>query len=241
MFDFLSLEPEIMSPLQIGFAVFTSFLSGILASLTPCIYPMIPITVSVIMGTRKDPSRVGGKDVFYRSLSYVLGMALVYALLGVLSGLTGRVFGAFIQNSHGLIILGGILSFSALNVLDVISIDFRFFSRRFYQTSSSSSSCFILGLSSGFIAAPCTTPFLASILAYIAHNQSLGVGFALMFSFSLGLGTLLLVVSFLTGLGVQRLPPSGRWMRFLKIVSGLILLAFADYFIYRAGLLGDSL
>jgi thiol:disulfide interchange protein DsbD len=98
-------------------------------------------------------------------------------------------------------------------------------------------SAFVLGASSGFIAAPCTTPVLTSILAYIAKTQSVGLGFGLMLSFSLGLGTLLLVIAAFTG-ALQVLPKSGQWMKTIKIVSGLILLAFAEYLIFRSGCLG---
>ena len=96
---------------------------------------------------------------------------------------------------------------------------------------------FFLGASSGFIAAPCTTPVLTGILAYIAKTQSIGVGFLLMTSFSLGLGTLLIGISAFTG-ALQILPKSGEWMKTIKVGSGLILLAFAEYLIYRAGIAG---
>jgi thiol:disulfide interchange protein DsbD len=96
---------------------------------------------------------------------------------------------------------------------------------------------FTLGASSGFIAAPCTTPILTSILAYIAKTQSVGLGLALMLSFACGLGTLLLLIAAFTGF-LQLLPRSGNWMKTMKTLSGLILLAFGEYLIYRAGGLG---
>jgi thiol:disulfide interchange protein DsbD len=96
---------------------------------------------------------------------------------------------------------------------------------------------FALGASSGMIAAPCTTPVLTSILAYIANTQSVGLGFLLMLFFSLGLGTLLLVIAAFAG-AIQLLPKSGMWMKTVKTASGLILLAFAEYLIYRAGNFG---
>jgi thiol:disulfide interchange protein len=96
---------------------------------------------------------------------------------------------------------------------------------------------FLLGASSGFIAAPCTTPVLTSILAFIAKTQSVSLGFALMFSFSLGLGTLLLVIATFAG-ALQLLPKSGQWMKKIKTGSGLLLLVFAEYLIYRAGSFG---
>jgi thiol:disulfide interchange protein len=96
---------------------------------------------------------------------------------------------------------------------------------------------FALGASSGFIAAPCTTPVLSSILAYIAKTQSVGLGLSLMLAFSCGLGTLLILIALFAG-ALQILPKSGSWMKTIKILSGLILLGFADYLIYTAGSLG---
>ena len=96
---------------------------------------------------------------------------------------------------------------------------------------------FTLGASSGFIAAPCTTPVLTSILAYIAKTQSISLGLGLMFFFSLGLGTLLLIIAGFAG-AITVLPRSGQWMKTIKTLSGLMLLVFAQYLIYRAGTLG---
>ena len=94
-----------------------------------------------------------------------------------------------------------------------------------------------LGASSGFIAAPCTTPVLTSILAFIAKTQSVGLGLALMVAFSLGLGTLLMIIAGFTG-ALQLMPRSGHWMKRIKTLSGIILLGFAEYLIYRGGAMG---
>jgi cytochrome c-type biogenesis protein len=93
---------------------------------------------------------------------------------------------------------------------------------------------FILGASSGFIAAPCTTPALTAILAYIAQTQSVGLGMALMLAFSAGLGTLLMLIAAFAG-ALKHLPRSGMWMQRVKVASGVLLLAFGEYLIYRAG------
>ena len=103
-----------------------------------------------------------------------------------------------------------------------------------HQSEATLIGAFTLGASSGFIAAPCTTPVLTGILAYIAKTQSIGLGFSLMASFSLGLGTLLLVIATFAG-AVQILPKSGHWMKAVKVLSGILLLGFAEYLIYTAG------
>jgi thiol:disulfide interchange protein DsbD len=98
---------------------------------------------------------------------------------------------------------------------------------------------FGLGASSGFIAAPCTTPVLTAILAFIAETKSVGLGMGLMIAFSIGLGTLLLVIAVFAG-AVQILPRSGKWMNAVKVLSGLLLLGFAGTLIYKAGALGGA-
>ena len=229
-----------------------AYLGGVFSSLTPCVYPMIPITVGVMGGLH--PTR-NWREVSVKGISYVAGMTVIYSFLGVIAGLSGKVFGSFTHHSGWYITLGIVLNFAALVMLDVIPFNpalwweemkLKFSSRNKPKPIHSDPhlkkeltwfGAFFLGASSGFIAAPCTTPVLTGILAYIAKTQSVGLGFLLMASFSLGLGTLLIVVAFFTG-AIQILPRSGYWMKLVKTGSGLILLAFAEYLIYRAGSFG---
>ncbi len=237
-------------------AILVTYFGGVLSSLTPCVYPMIPITVSVVGGI--GSKKRSWQEISIRGSAYVAGMTIIYSFLGVLAGLSGKVFGSFTNTSGWYLGLGMIMSMAALMMLDVVPFDpmvwwdqiKRKFSHKFGHKRHYSSShhalvqkeitvigAFVLGASSGFIAAPCTTPVLTSILAFIAKTQSVGLGFALMFSFSLGLGTLLLLIAAFAG-AVQILPRSGQWMKSVKTMSGLILLAFAEYLIYRAGTFG---
>jgi thiol:disulfide interchange protein DsbD len=238
-------------------AVFIAYLGGILSSLTPCVYPMIPITVSVVGGIQSGQRRPSWHEILVRGAAYVLGMAVIYSILGVVAGLTGKVFGTFTNTSGWYLGLGLVMTLAALIMLDVIPFDpavwldqlkRRIAHKRGHATPAQVHhvqaemnlvGAFTLGASSGFIAAPCTTPVLTSILAYIAKTQSVVVGMALMVSFSLGLGTLLLIIAAFAG-ALQILPRSGAWMKAIKFASGLILLAFAEYLIYRSGNLGGS-
>lgn len=252
---------------QMLMAVGIAYFGGILSSLTPCVYPMIPITVSVVGGmplTRHPghthPAHSHKKpwsEILLRGLSYIFGMTVIYSFLGVAAGLSGKVFGTFTNTSGWYLTLGLIMSIAALMMLDVIPFDpavwWDQFKRKVLKQKSPGGTsfshdhgkemtligAFSLGASSGFIAAPCTTPVLTAILAYIAKTQSIGFGLALMIAFSLGLGTLLLLVATFAG-ALQVLPKSGKWLKAVKILSGLILLAFADYLLYRAGSLGGS-
>ncbi len=234
-------------------ALALAYFGGILSSLTPCIYPMIPITIGVV-GGMADPQRNPRiwRHTLFRSAVYVLGMTLVYSFLGVLAGATGRVFGSLTQSAGWYATLGVIVIGSALIMMDIIPFDpqawWNRFSHRFlgerahrHPTHASSAhsemtalGALVLGATSGFIAAPCTTPVLASILAYIANTRSIGLGFLLMAFFSAGLGTLLIVIGLFAG-RAQALPRSGIWMVRIKKLSGLILLAYGVYLVFQAG------
>jgi cytochrome c-type biogenesis protein len=247
----LSTDSGHIGILQILGAAGLAYFGGVLASLTPCVYPMIPITIGVIGGmNRKKGQRRAWPEILMRGGAYIFGMAVVYSFLGVLAGLTGKVFGAFTNTAGWYIGLGLVMNYAALIMLDVLPFDpvswWQQFKWKFGLNSArpaeifaereemSLLGAFLLGASSGFIAAPCTTPVLTSILTYIAKTQSIGLGMVLMFSFALGLGTLLMVLALFTG-ALQILPRSGNWMKRIKIASGLILLGFAEYLIYRAG------
>lgn len=229
-------------------AVGVAYLGGILASLTPCVYPMIPITVSVVGGGE----RRSWHEIWLRGFSYVGGMAVTYSFLGVLAGLTGKVFGTMTNTPGWYLALSLIMTLASLIMLDLIPFDplswWEGLKRRYgrqerssvhiaHKTESTLLGAFVLGASSGFIAAPCTTPVLTAILAYIAKTQSVGLGLSLMLAFSLGLGTLLLLVAGFTG-ALKNLPRSGSWLKTMKLASGLLLLAFGQYLMYRAGVLG---
>lgn len=253
LIELTTLKSGDISLTQGFFALCAAYFGGILASLTPCVYPMIPITVSVVTGL--GPTRKSWREVILRGTAYVSGMTLVYSFLGVIAGVSGRVFGSFTNTQGWYLSLGIIMSLASLIMLEVIPFDpiiwWDSFKRVVLRKSTHHTpsetalqkkemtllgAC-LLGASSGFIAAPCTTPILTSILAYIAKTQSVGLGFLLMASFSMGLGTLLLLICGFSG-ALQILPRSGQWMKTIKIGGGLILLAFAEYLIYRAGQIG---
>ena len=111
------------------FSVALAYAGGILSSLTPCIYPMIPITVGVVGGARGKHEHtkqgVFNRNVLVRGFAYVMGMAIIYAFLGVLAGITGQVFGAFTNTARWYIILGVVMTFASLMMIDVIPFFFR--------------------------------------------------------------------------------------------------------------------
>ena len=195
-----------------------AYVGGILSSLTPCIYPMIPITIGVVGGIQTHHEERNKRGVLARGLAYVLGMAIVYSFLGVLAGITGQVFGSFTNTAGWYIGLGVVMTLSALMMMDILPLDPQALLERLKRsmglTSNHSSNtekeatmvgAFILGASSGFIAAPCTTPVLTAILAYIAQTKSVVLGLGLMLFFALGLGTILIAIAAFAGT-FQKLP-----------------------------------
>lgn len=241
---------NLLSSGSIGGAILAlalAYFGGILSSLTPCIYPMIPITVGVVGGLQHNAEERNTRAILMRGLAYVLGMALVYSFLGVLAGITGQVFGSFTNTSGWYLILGGIMTFAALMMMDILPIDPQVILERVKRKMGLSSAskldtdkeatilgAFVLGASSGFIAAPCTTPVLTAILGYIAQTKSVVLGLGLMLFFAFGLGTILILIATFAGT-LQKLPRAGQWMNKVKIGSGILILLFAEYLIFKAG------
>ena len=148
-------------------SVFIAFLGGILASLTPCIYPMIPITAGVIGHANIGGSRWRG---FGLSLTYVIGMALTYAALGVFAAATGRFFGTINSSPWTFVVVGNIILLFGLGMLDVIQIPT--YAGRLGAQRLGLGGIFLAGISSALVAGPCTTPVLGTLLAYTAHTRA---------------------------------------------------------------------
>ncbi|NQS72359.1 MAG: cytochrome C biogenesis protein [Desulfobulbaceae bacterium] len=213
------------------FALALAYLGGLLASLTPCIYPMIPITAGII-----GHANVGGSRprALFLSSVYVLGMALTYASLGFFAGATGRFFGEISTSPWTFLVVGNIILLFALWMLDVFQLPTA--SAAAFAQRSGIFGIFVAGISAALVAGPCTTPVLGALLAYTASAQNMVLGALLFFFFSLGLGTLLLVVGAFSGF-LAALPRSGDWMVWMKKALGVLMLFTAQYCIFKAGTL----
>jgi len=228
METFLSqIDTSLQSSLLLSLLV--AYFGGVLASLTPCVYPMIPITAGVI-----GHANIGGTKLrgFLLSLIYVLGMALTYAGLGVFAAATGRFFGAVSTSPWTLLLVGNIILLLGLGMLDVFqmpTIAGRFANRRLGLAG-----IFLAGITSALVAGPCTTPVLGTLLAYTASSRSLALGGLLLFVFSLGMGALLLGVGTFSSF-LAALPRSGAWMGKIKKGMGFMMLGLAQYFLIKAG------
>ncbi len=204
------------------------FLGGLLTALTPCVYPLIPITVG-LFGARKSESR--SKTVLLTT-AYVVGMGLVFSILGVIAAKTGQAFGSLLGDPRvaiGLAILLVLLASSMFGAFE-LSLPPSLMQKLNSVGGAGVLGAFLMGSVSGFIAAPCTGPVLAALLAYVANTQSTVLGGSLLFLYALGIG----VPFFLIGVFALRLPKSGVWMEWVKSVLGIALIALAASYLKDA-------
>jgi thiol:disulfide interchange protein DsbD len=209
------------------------FWAGVLTSLTPCVYPMIPVTVTYIGGAAAGRRR----RAITLSSVYVLGMTLVYSALGVVTALLGKTFGRFTYNPWVYGAVGALIVLFGVFMLDILTIPVpRFFSG--VQTAGARKGghggALLMGTAAGFVAAPCTAPVLGLLLVYVARTRDVLWGGTLLFVFAIGLSTLLLVVGIGSGL-LANLPRSGPWMKWIKVAFGVGMLLVGGWFLVRAG------
>ena len=215
-------------------AIVTLFGAGVLTSLTPCIYPMIPISASILAGTAgQAPTR---RRVVGLTLTYVAGLALFYALLGMLAGLGGQLFGVVAANPWVRLAVGAILLVFGLVMLDVIPVAMPM---RLVQWAGGLGggtypAVFLLGATSGIVAAPCGAPAFGVVLTWVASTRSAVLGFIYLFVFSLGMSALLVAVGVSSGT-LARLPRSGGWMVWIKKGAGVVMLVMGLYYFMKIG------
>ncbi|MBU1862285.1 MAG: sulfite exporter TauE/SafE family protein [Candidatus Omnitrophica bacterium] len=216
-------------------ALIIIYIGGVLTSFTPCVFPIIPITIGVL-GTRNASSKIHALLI---SLVYVFGMAVVYASLGMIAAQTGKLFGSVSVHPVTNIIVGNVCIIFALSMLDVITIPLPSFltSRRIASGNTKSIiSVFIMGALSGTVIAPCTAPILGTVLAFVSSTQSVLYGALLLFVFAFGLGTLLIIIGTFSGILIS-LQKGGKWMVLIKKILGVCMIFIAEYFFVRAGMM----
>jgi cytochrome c-type biogenesis protein len=217
------------------------FAGGVLTSLTPCIYPMIPITAAVVGGgaTGSDevlPTR-RRTAALSRTMAYVGGLSLAYATLGLIAGMTGTLFGGVSTNPWLMIAMANLLLVFSLTMLDVfhVSVPQRWMSRASRAGSRGGLlGTFAMGGASGLVAAPCGAPVMAALLTWVSATKSATLGFTYLFVFSLGMCALLVVVGLAAG-GAVRLPRAGAWMLNVKKLFALLMIGAAQYYLLQAG------
>ena len=215
------------------------FIAGVLTSLAPCIYPMIPITAAIVGGsTVGDVPRPRSRTVIL-TFTYVIGLALAYASLGLFAGLTGTLFGSVSTNPWLYFAMANLLIIAALAMLDVIPVRVPAWLLTRAAAAGEGGSVygvFVMGAASGLIAAPCSAPVMAAVLTWVTATKSGVLGFIYLFVFSLGMCTILVLVGLFSGT-VARLPRAGAWMLWVKRIFALIMLGVAEYYLVQMGLL----
>lgn len=204
---------------------------GILLSFTPCVLPMIPIIVNMIVG----PRAISSRKAFLLSSSYVLGMAICYAIVGIIAGMLGATLQAWLQQPAILVTLSILLVILALAQFDLIHISLPHFNTRLHhwgqkQIQGSVVGTFILGALAALIVSPCITPPLIGVLTYISQHGNPFIGGITLFTLGLGMGVPLIVVALLSSI---ILPKSGAWMNVIKSIAGLALLGLAIWLLQR--------
>lgn len=204
------------------------FLGGLALNLTPCVYPLIPITISYFGGQAKGDNV---KNTFVLAIFYVLGMSVTYSVLGTVAALSGQLFGAALQNPL-------VLGFIALILVVLATSMFGAFEIRVPQSLASVGGksrqgiigSLFMGLTVGIIAAPCIGPFVLSLLIFVGDIGNPFMGFLMFFTLSLGLGLPFLLLGTFSGL-INKLPRSGAWMVWVRYIFGFVLIGVAIYFL----------
>lgn len=201
------------------------FAGGMALNLTPCVYPLIPVTISYF-GGRSDRRQLIG-----HGLCYILGLSITNSILGVFAALTGTLMGALLQNPL-------VLSFVAVILIILATSLFGFWELRvpsgLMQAASRTYAGYFgtlfMGLTMGVVAAPCIGPFVLGLLTWVASMGSPWLGFIVFFTLSLGLGLPLFFLAVFSG-NLSRLPSSGEWMLWVRELMGWVLVGMAVYFI----------
>ncbi|MEM7138933.1 MAG: cytochrome c biogenesis protein CcdA [Myxococcota bacterium] len=201
------------------------FVAGLATSLTPCVYPMIAITVSVF-GARQTESRASAAML---SSAFVLGIAALFTPLGVLSALTGSAFGSALASPWVVGALAALFTVMALSMFGLFDLALpSSLQNRLAQAGGFGvRGAFVLGFVNGLIAAPCTGPVLAVLLTWVATTGHVGFGALSLFIYAIGIGVLFWFV----GTFAITLPKSGRWVEWTKSVFGIAMLALAFYYL----------
>ena len=209
------------------------FVLGLALNLTPCVYPLIPLTLAYFS------SQTEGKASrrFGLATSYVLGLAAMYSALGVFSALSGQLFGAWLQLPAVLIFFAILMLVLSASMFGAFEIRVPHFISDRAGARSGYAGAAMMGLLAGIVAAPCVGPFIISLIALVGQKGSIGFGFLLFFVLAMGLGFPYLILGVFSS-SIRSIPRSGAWMVQIKQALGFVLIAMAFYFLRP--LIGDA-
>ncbi len=206
------------------------FAGGLALNLTPCVYPMIPITVS-FFGGRADREKTSQIRLIAHGLCYLMGLAVTNSTLGVIAALTGGLMGGMLQNPIVLAAVAGVLVIFATSLFGLWELRLPgALTRMAGKSYSGYFGSLFMGLTLGVVAAPCIGPFVLGLLTWVAGMGNPWLGFLVFFTLSIGLGLPLFVLAIFSG-QLQRLPRAGGWMNWVRMLMGWVLVGMAVYFI----------
>lgn len=221
----------------VALAIF--FLCGVLASLTPCVYPMIPIVVTYMGGAETAAAAQAGQEgrrrrVVLRALAYIVGLSVVYTGLGLTAILLAKPFGSLTQTFWGYAVVGLVLVIFGLSLLGLYEIRVPAFIMNRMGTGPREGylGAVLMGATSAIVAAPCAAPIVFPLAAIVSREGRVVFGTVAMFFFSLGLGALFLLLGIFSGMAAS-MPRPGGWMVRLKQAVGLLMVLIAVYFFYQ--------
>ena len=224
---------------SLAVAVLIAFSVGLGLAFTPCVYPMIPVTMAVIGATTTD-RKLGA---LLRSMVYVFGISVTYAVLGLIAASAGEAFGTLLQSPILYIGLAVVFLVLAAAMFDLFTIQMPASWMARLQGKVRGRwgliGIFVLGLLSGVAVTPCVAPVVSGAMAYVFKSRNLLAGFLILFAIAWGMGTPLVVLGTFSGL-LKALPKSGKWQQTVKYVFGALLVAAAGYFVLKSGVLPGS-
>jgi thiol:disulfide interchange protein DsbD len=203
------------------------FLGGLALNLTPCVYPLIPITIGYFGGQSEGKT----SRLFLLGILYMLGMALTYSVIGVVTSLSGALFGTLLQNMYVIIGIAALFVILALSQFGVY--EFNLPSSWMAAAGGAQGGlfgAFFMGLTMGIVAAPCIGPFVLGLVTFVAAKGDPFQGFLMFFVLAIGLGLPYLILALFSG-KIKNLPRSGEWMEGVKHLFGFIMLGMALYFL----------
>ncbi|MCU0332190.1 MAG: thioredoxin fold domain-containing protein [Ignavibacteriaceae bacterium] len=203
------------------------FLGGLALNLTPCVYPLIPITVGYFGGQSEGSTT----KLFFMGILFILGLSVTYSAIGVITSLTGAIFGALLQNPIVILIIVAIMLALSLSMFGLY--EFKLPDSLVNKAGGAKAGlygAFFMGLTMGIVAAPCIGPFVLGLVTYVATKQDPFFGFLLFFVLAVGLGTPYLFLAIFSG-KIKKLPRAGEWMDAVKHIFGFILIGMALYFL----------
>ncbi len=214
---------------------FFIFLMGLALNLTPCIYPLIPITISYFGGQSDGKS----SRPLLLAVVYVFGMSITYSILGTVAATTGSLFGSALQNMWVIVFIAAVMVTLATSMFGLWEIRLPgFLTRRTGSARQGYLGALFMGLTVGLLAAPCIGPFVLALLTYVGELGKPILGFLMFFTLAWGMGLPFIVLATASG-SISRLPRSGHWMEWVRKIFGFILLMMAVYFAVH--LLGRAL